>query len=145
MASFAYVFPGQGSQSVGMMGEWGEHQSVVSEVYAEASERLGYDLWEVTASGPAERLNHLRRMQAIAADLGFSETIFVDWVDPGAPPSVRIFTPANEMPFAGHPLVGCAWTLAKLGPGSGNVIVTPVGPVDFTVDGDAGTVRVEAH
>ena len=57
MTSFAYVFPGQGSQSVGMMGEWGEHQSVVSEVYAEASDRLGYDLWEITSAGPAERLN----------------------------------------------------------------------------------------
>ena len=57
MTRFAYVFPGQGSQSVGMMTEWGEHQAVVSEVYAEASAALGYDLWSLTSQGPAEQLN----------------------------------------------------------------------------------------
>lgn len=57
MTSFAYVFPGQGSQSVGMMTKWGEQQSTVSEVFAEASDALGYDLWSVTAEGPLERLN----------------------------------------------------------------------------------------
>jgi [acyl-carrier-protein] S-malonyltransferase len=57
MTKFAYVFPGQGSQSVGMMTEWGEHQAVVSEVYAQASEALGYDLWSLTSQGPAEQLN----------------------------------------------------------------------------------------
>ena len=57
MTRFAYVFPGQGSQSVGMMTEWGEHQAIVSEVYAQASEALGYDLWSLTSQGPAEKLN----------------------------------------------------------------------------------------
>ena len=57
MTSFAYVFPGQGSQSVGMMTEWGEHQAVVIDVYAAASAALGYDLWSVTSQGPAEQLN----------------------------------------------------------------------------------------
>ena len=50
------------------------------------------------------------RRQAIAADLGFSETVFVD--DPAAG-AVRIFTPAAELPFAGHPLVGTSWLLAR--------------------------------
>jgi PhzF family phenazine biosynthesis protein len=50
------------------------------------------------------------RRQAVAADLGFSETVFVD--DPRSG-GVRIFTPAAELPFAGHPLVGTSW------PGSG--------------------------
>jgi [acyl-carrier-protein] S-malonyltransferase len=40
-----------------MMTEWGEHQAIVSEVYAEASEALGYDLWSLTSQGPAEKLN----------------------------------------------------------------------------------------
>ena len=40
------------------------------------------------------------RRQAIATDLGFSETVFVDDPPTGA---VRIFTPAGELPFAGHP------------------------------------------
>lgn len=50
--------------------------------------------------------------QRVAADLGFSETVFVD--DPGAG-SLRIFTPAAELSFAGHPLVGAAWLLGSEG------------------------------
>ena len=57
MTRFAYVFPGQGSQSVGMMTEWGEHQAIVNDVYAQASVALGYDLWSVTSQGPSEQLN----------------------------------------------------------------------------------------
>ena len=57
MTRFAYVFPGQGSQSVGMMSDWGEFQATVDAVYAEASERLGYDLWSIVSAGPAEKLN----------------------------------------------------------------------------------------
>ena len=57
MTSFAYVFPGQGSQSVGMMGEWGEYQAIVTDVFAQASDALGYDLWSLTSQGPVERLN----------------------------------------------------------------------------------------
>lgn len=55
------------------------------------------------------------QMQAIAADLGFSESTFVDWGDREVP-MVRIFTPAVEMEFAGHPLVGTAWVMNNLGP-----------------------------
>ncbi len=50
--------------------------------------------------------------QGVAAQLGFSETVFVDDRASGA---VRIFTPAVELPFAGHPLVGTAWLLAHAG------------------------------
>jgi predicted PhzF superfamily epimerase YddE/YHI9 len=50
--------------------------------------------------------------QAIAADLGFSETVFVDDIASGR---IRIFTPAVELPFAGHPCVGSAWLLAEQG------------------------------
>jgi predicted PhzF superfamily epimerase YddE/YHI9 len=46
--------------------------------------------------------------QSIAADLGFSETVFVDDAARG---ELRIFTPAVELPFAGHPTVGSAWLL----------------------------------
>ncbi|MGE0688262.1 MAG: PhzF family phenazine biosynthesis protein [Dehalococcoidia bacterium] len=49
--------------------------------------------------------------QAIAAELGYSETVFVDDV---ASASLRIFTPKTELPLAGHPLVGTAWLLGKL-------------------------------
>jgi predicted PhzF superfamily epimerase YddE/YHI9 len=47
--------------------------------------------------------------QAVAADLGLSETVFVDDAERG---ELRIFTPAVELPFAGHPTVGTAWLLA---------------------------------
>jgi [acyl-carrier-protein] S-malonyltransferase len=57
MTSFAYVFPGQGSQSIGMMNAWEEHQSSVIEVFTEASEALGYDLWALVSKGPEARLN----------------------------------------------------------------------------------------
>lgn len=48
-------------------------------------------------------------MQAIAAAVGFSETIFLDPDEDE--PTVRIFTPTAELPFAGHPLVGVTWWL----------------------------------
>jgi [acyl-carrier-protein] S-malonyltransferase len=51
------VFPGQGSQSVGMQAELAAEFSVVQETYAEASSVLGYDLWALVQSGPAEKLS----------------------------------------------------------------------------------------
>lgn len=57
MSKIACVFPGQGSQSVGMMADWGEHQSVVDNTFAEASEALGYDLLTICQQGPADKLN----------------------------------------------------------------------------------------
>ena len=53
------------------------------------------------------------RRQAVAARAGFSETVFVDGIDDGIA-TVRIFTPAAELPFAGHPTVGTAWLLRNL-------------------------------
>ena len=50
------------------------------------------------------------RRQAVAAELGFSETVFVDDRASG---QLRIYTPAVELPFAGHPTVGAAWLLAR--------------------------------
>jgi predicted PhzF superfamily epimerase YddE/YHI9 len=50
--------------------------------------------------------------QGVAAELGFSETVFVEDAEAGR---VRIHTPAVELPFAGHPLVGTAWLLKRVG------------------------------
>ena len=50
--------------------------------------------------------------QSVATRLGFSETVFVDDASRG---ELRIFTPAAELPFAGHPLVGTAWLLLREG------------------------------
>ena len=51
-----------------------------------------------------------RQRQGVAADLGFSETVFVD---DARRAEMRIFTPATELPFAGHPCVGTAWLLRR--------------------------------
>ncbi len=55
--SVAFVFPGQGSQSVGMLAELAGAFPLVGETFAEASEALGYDLWQLVQDGPAEELN----------------------------------------------------------------------------------------
>jgi predicted PhzF superfamily epimerase YddE/YHI9 len=67
------------------------------------------------------------RRQAVAADLGLSETVFVD--DPGRG-EIRIFTPAVELDFAGHPAVGTAWLLEDveaLRPPAGEIAVSREG------------------
>ncbi|GAM56993.1 malonyl CoA-acyl carrier protein transacylase [Vibrio ishigakensis] len=63
MSKFAIVFPGQGSQSLGMLAELGEQHEVVKQTFAEASEVLGYDLWALIQDGPAEDLNQTQRTQ----------------------------------------------------------------------------------
>ena len=57
MTQFAFVFPGQGSQTVGMLSEMAAHYPVIEETFREASDALGYDLWALTQQGPAEELN----------------------------------------------------------------------------------------
>ncbi len=53
----AFLFPGQGSQSLGMMGSLSEEFGIVSERFQEASEVLGFDLWKLVLDGPIENLN----------------------------------------------------------------------------------------
>src|SRR5215470_10114134 len=55
--SFAFVFPGQGSQSVGMLAALAQTDPVVRATFDEASSVLGYDLWQLTQEGPKERLD----------------------------------------------------------------------------------------
>jgi [acyl-carrier-protein] S-malonyltransferase len=62
-ASLAFVFPGQGSQSLGMLAEQGGQQKLVLDTFAEASEALGYDLWALTQQGPEEQLNQTDKTQ----------------------------------------------------------------------------------
>lgn len=64
------------------------------------------------------------RMQEIAHELGYPETIFVDGSEP---PRVRIFTPQTEVAFAGHPLVGVGWFLQQHAPI--DMVVCDTGPV----------------
>jgi len=61
--SFAFVFPGQGSQSVGMLGELAAAQPAIRATFDEAAENLHYDLWKLVSEGPAELLNTTERTQ----------------------------------------------------------------------------------
>ncbi|MBW8329225.1 MAG: ACP S-malonyltransferase [Thiobacillus sp.] len=66
----AFVFPGQGSQSVGMMQGWGDRAEVRA-TFAEASDALGQDLWTLVTDGPADLLNQTVNTQPamLAADI----------------------------------------------------------------------------
>lgn len=55
--SYAFIFPGQGSQSVGMLAELAAEHSLVNTTFEQASEALGYDLWSLVQQGPQEKLN----------------------------------------------------------------------------------------
>lgn len=74
-------------------------------------------------------------MQRIATDLGFSETVFIDSTS-GAIPYARIFTPAMEMPFAGHPLVGAAAVMLRDSGGTIDRLRCGIGEVAIRKDGD---------
>lgn len=75
--------------------------------------------------------------QRVAADLGYSETVFIDSPDTG---ELRIFTPASELPLAGHPLVGSAWLIAREH-GSCEMLRPPAGEVPTWQDGDLRWIR----
>jgi predicted PhzF superfamily epimerase YddE/YHI9 len=79
--------------------------------------------------------------QAIAHRLGFSETVFVDDAETGA---MRIFTPASELRFAGHPTVGTAWLLRHLGTPV-TMLRPPAGEVLTWTDEDLTWVRARAE
>ena len=59
----AMMFPGQGSQSVGMLAELAQQDRVITDTFAESSAVLGYDLWELVQQGPAERLSETEHQQ----------------------------------------------------------------------------------
>jgi len=61
--AFAFVFPGQGSQAIGMMAALAASEPLVGETFAEASEILGYDLWKLCQEGPEELLGTTERTQ----------------------------------------------------------------------------------
>ncbi|KTC93323.1 ACP S-malonyltransferase [Legionella cincinnatiensis] len=63
MVKTAFVFPGQGSQSIGMLADFELQYSIVVKTFAEASEAVGYDLWKLIQHGPEEKLNQTEHTQ----------------------------------------------------------------------------------
>jgi [acyl-carrier-protein] S-malonyltransferase len=68
--AFAFVFPGQGSQSVGMLAGLAAAEPQVRATFEEASQVLGYDLWQLVAEGPADALNATERTQPAMLSAG---------------------------------------------------------------------------
>lgn len=77
MKKFAMVFPGQGSQAVGMLAELATEYAVVEETFKQASDALGYDLWQLVQQGPAEELK--KTWQTQPALLAASVAIYRVW------------------------------------------------------------------
>src|SRR3712207_1371418 len=103
----------------------------VLRVFTDSDGRFGNPLGVVdaTAVDPAD-------WQRVAAELGYSETIFIDIPAAGATTThLRIFTPATELAFAGHPTVGAAWWLRERGTPV-RTLQVPAGIVQVSYDDD---------
>jgi predicted PhzF superfamily epimerase YddE/YHI9 len=81
------------------------------------------------------------RRQAVAHELGFSETVFVDDLNTAA---CRIFTPGLELPFAGHPMVGTAWLLEREGHPV-PALRPPAGVIEIRREGELTYVAARAE
>ena len=81
MTQFAFVFPGQGSQTVGMLADLAAAYPAVEVTFREASDVLGYDLWQLVSQGPAEELN--KTWQTQPALLAASVAIYRVWQQQG--------------------------------------------------------------
>tara|TARA_R110001592_G_scaffold119309_1_gene322303 strand:- start:628 stop:1566 length:939 start_codon:yes stop_codon:yes gene_type:complete len=79
----AFIFPGQGSQSVGMLSEAAVTWPMINKTFAEASNVLGYDLWHLCQKGPAEDLN--QTMVTQPAMLTASVALWRQWLVSGGP------------------------------------------------------------
>ena len=83
MSRTAFLFPGQGSQSVGMMSALAAESSLVRQSFEEASDALGYDLWSVAESDPGERLGSTEVTQPALLTAGIAT--WRVWKDLGGP------------------------------------------------------------
>lgn len=79
---FALVFPGQGSQAVGMMQSFADSK-IVRDTFTEASDVLGQDLWQLVAEGPAEALNSTVNTQPVMLTAGYA--VYRAWLEAGGP------------------------------------------------------------
>ncbi len=91
--SLAFVFPGQGSQQLGMLAELAESNPIIEATFAEASAVLGYDLWQLVQEGPAEDLNSTDKTQPALLTAGVA--LWRLWAEKGG---------ARPAVVAGHSL-----------------------------------------
>jgi predicted PhzF superfamily epimerase YddE/YHI9 len=111
----------------------------VLRVFTDAEGNFGNPLGVVDAA-TVERDRH----QRIAAELGYSETIFINLPVAGATTAdARIYTPATELAFAGHPTVGASWWLRSVGTPI-HTLRVPAGLVQVSYDGDITTVSARS-
>ena len=92
-AQLAFVFPGQGSQSAGMLAELAQQHAIVRETFAEASEGAGVDLWTLAQDGPEEQLNRTEFTQPALLAAGVA--VWRAWLRHGG---------ARPAQLAGHSL-----------------------------------------
>ncbi|MCQ8180610.1 ACP S-malonyltransferase [Methylomonas sp. SURF-1] len=91
--NLAFVFPGQGSQAVGMLGSLAEASPIVKQTFAQASDALGFDLWNLVANGPEADLNQTHNTQP--AMLAAGVAVWRAWCE---------ITPIRPAWMAGHSL-----------------------------------------
>jgi [acyl-carrier-protein] S-malonyltransferase len=87
-ANLAFVFPGQGSQKIGMLSDLAEANSTVEETFQEASDVLGYDCWQMVQQGEQEDINLTERTQPIL--LTASVAIWRLWQEQGGPAPIAM-------------------------------------------------------
>lgn len=80
---FAFVFPGQGSQALGMLGELAARHDAVGKTFDEAADALGFDLWALTQEGPEEALNRTENTQPALLAAGIA--CWRAWREAGGP------------------------------------------------------------
>ncbi len=102
--SLAFVFPGQGSQSIGMMSALAKSSPIIEETFAQASEVLGYDLWKRCQEGPVEALNSTESTQPAMLTAGVAT--YRLWTErDGAKPSLMAGHSLGE--FSALVAAGC--------------------------------------
>ncbi|MBZ2186631.1 MAG: PhzF family phenazine biosynthesis protein [Bryobacter sp.] len=120
---------------------------VEGEVMQMAERELRYEVWDVFTGKAyggnplgvffAPRGLRVEEMYALTREMNHSETTFVDGAG-----KVRIFTATQELPFAGHPVLGTAFALRRKSGGGNRVVVeAPQGPIEVDFEGETGMMR----
>src|SRR6516164_6064690 len=89
---------------------------------------------------PAAQALSPEQMQRLAREMNFSESAFVLPAQAGGDARLRIFTPSRELPFAGHPVLGCAFVLANALDRNTVRVETGLGPIPVELERTGGRI-----